>query len=118
MKKLVFGLFALFPTVIGTPGCKKGHQFMSQGMIVGWNYGSCAICGGFYLNMSDDTVKDSSTYYVINWADGLDSVINQYAVQYNRNHSPIYVSFDWQRANLGNLYTQANWIRVTAIQSR
>lgn len=119
MKKLLFGLFVLFTAfVTWLPGCKKGHQFMNEGVIVGWNYGSCATCGGFYLNMSNDTVRDSSTYYVLDYPEGLNPIITQYFTQYNKNHLLIYVSFDWQPASLGNPTAPANWIRVTAIQSR
>jgi hypothetical protein len=116
MKNFIFSIFVLFLGVLpGTLGCKKGHQFMNQGVIVGWNYGSCATCGGFYLNMSNDTVRDSSTYYVLGWSDATFPIVNQYSTQYNQNHSPIYVSFDWQHVNLN---VPSNWIKVTAIESR
>ncbi len=119
MQKLILGLFVLFPGLVTlTPGCKKGHPLMSEGVIVGWNYGSCATCGGFYLNMSNDTVRDSSTYYVLGYPEGLNPIINQYFTQYQKNHAPIYVSFDWQPASLNIPYAAANWIEVTAIQSR
>ena len=98
MKKLIFSIYVLFLVVlIGMSGCKeKEHQSLMQGVIVGLNYGSCATCGGFYINRSNDTVKTSASYYVLNWPDALDSVIDQYYTQYNKDHSPIYVSFDWQ----------------------
>jgi hypothetical protein len=117
MKKRILSIFVLsLGVLIGTQACKKEHQSMMQGVIVGLNYGACATCGGFYINRSNDTVRDSASYYVLGWPDALDSVINQYYTQYNKNHSPIYVSFDSQPVL--SLNVPANWIRVTAIQSR
>jgi hypothetical protein len=92
--------------------CKK-DQSMSNGIIVGLNYGSCAQCGGFYLNLSNDTAKNSSTYYVLDYPENLNGIINQYYNDYNMNHKPIYVSVSWQAVSNMN-----NWIRVTNIFSR
>jgi hypothetical protein len=119
MKNFIFSIFVLFLGVLpGTLGCKKGHQFMNQGVIVGWNYGSCVTCGGFYVNMSNDTVKGPATYYVLNWSDAAQPLISGYFSQYNKNHLPTYVSFDWQPVSLNVPGDPANWIRVTAIESR
>ena len=119
MKKHILSVFVLFLGVlIGSPGCKKEHQSMTQGVIVGWNYGTCVTCGGFYVNMSNDTAKGPATYYVENWSDAADSIIGLYATQYNKNHKPIYVSFNSQPASLNVPSAPADWIRVTAIQSR
>jgi hypothetical protein len=119
MKKYIFNVIVLFlGALIGTSGCKKEHPSMTQGVIVGWNLGSCVTCGGFYLNMSNDTARGSATYYVLNWPLAADSLIDQDATQYNKNHLPIYVSFDWQPVGVTSPPDAANWIRVTAIQSR
>jgi hypothetical protein len=119
MKKYIYIAFVFFLGVlIGTPGCKKEHQSMNQGVIVGWNDGACVTCGGFYINTSNDTIRDSTSYYVLNWTDAVLSVINQYSAQYHRNHLPIYISFDSQPVSLNVPGAPANWIRVTAIQSR
>jgi hypothetical protein len=93
--------------------CKKDH-FMNNGVIVGWNYGFCATCGGFYLNLSNDTAINSNTYYVINYSDNLTGLINQYSNEYNKNHTPIFVSVNYVPVS----GAQANWIRVTDISSR
>jgi hypothetical protein len=119
MKKSIYIAFVvLLGVLIGTPGCKKEHQLMNQGVIVGWNDGACVTCGGFYINTSNDTIRDSTSYYVLNWPDAVLSVINQYSAQYHKNHLPIYISFDSQPVSLNVPGAPANWIRVTAIQSR
>ncbi len=92
--------------------CEK-DQPMSNGIIVGLNYGACATCGGFYLNLSNDTAINSNTYYVLNYPNNLDGTINQYYANYNKNHSPIYVSISWQP-----IPNKTNWIEVTNIFSR
>ncbi len=99
-------------------GCRKGHAFMSEAVIVGWNYGACATCGGFYLNISSDTSRDSTTYYVINYSVSLNAVISQYSLQYTKNRSPIYVFVDWQPARKTIPYAPVNWIYVTNIEAR
>lgn len=91
---------------------------MNDGVIVGWNYGACVTCGGFYLNLSNDTTINANTYYVVNHADNLNSIIAQYFIQYNKDHLPIYVSVDWQLARMNNPNLPANWIRVTDIRTR
>jgi hypothetical protein len=119
MNKLVFSVFVLsLGLLIGAPGCRKRHEFRSEGVIVGWNDGACSTCGGFYVNISADTVKDSSSYYVLNYSDALTSVIVQYSTQYHQDRSPIYISFDWQPVSLNDPGAPSNWIRVTAIRSR
>jgi hypothetical protein len=92
--------------------CKK-DQSMSNGVIVGWSYGVCATCGGFYLNLSNDTAKNANTYYVINYSDNLNNMITQYSNEYSKNHMPIEVSVNWL-----TIPNQINWIRVTDIRSR
>jgi hypothetical protein len=92
--------------------CKK-DQLMNNGVIVGWNYGACAMCGGFYLNLSNDTVKNSNTFYVLNYPDSLTQIINQFSSEYNKNQAPIYVFVNWQP-----IPNQKNWIRVTDIRPR
>jgi hypothetical protein len=89
-------------------------QLMDNGLIVGWNYGYCSTCGGFYLNLSDDSTINSDTYYVLNYSDALTPTILQYSKQYNKNHNPIKVLVSWDPIPSG----RANWIRVTDIRSR
>jgi hypothetical protein len=86
---------------------------MNNAVIVGWNNGFCATCGGFYLNFSNDTTRNANTYYALNYSDNLNDIVNQYSNEYNRNHMPIYVSANWQ-----TVPNQTNWIRVTDIRSR
>jgi len=87
---------------------------MDNAVIVGWNDGYCATCGGFYLNLSNDTARNSNTRYALNYSDNLIPIINQYSTRYHKDHAPIYVSVSW--TSISN--EQPNWIRVTAIQSR
>jgi hypothetical protein len=115
MKRMVIELFALLLFVLSTiTSCRKEHKFMNEGVIVGWNYGFCSTCGGFYLNLSNDTVINANTYYVLNYSKALTSVIAQYANQFNKNHLPINVYVDWLSIPIG----QSNWIRVTDIRTR
>jgi hypothetical protein len=99
-------------TVSLIASCTK-DQSLSNGIIVGWNYGSCPQCGGFYLNLSNDTAINPNTYYVLNYSDNLNGIINQYSSDYNKDHNPIYVSVSWQPVP-----NKTNWIRVTNIFSR
>ena len=103
---------AFLAALIMIASCKK-DQLLNNGVIVGWNYGYCATCGGFYLNLSNDTVKNSSTYYVLNYSDSLNQVISQFSAEYSKNQAPIYVYVIWQPVP-----NQANWIRVTDIRPR
>ena len=107
MRYLVF-LFALIMIF-----SYKKDQLIDNGVIVGWSYGSCAICRGFYLNLSNDTVRNSNTFYVLNYPDSLIQIINQYSSDYSKNQTPIYVYVNWQA-----IPNQKNWIRVTEIRSR
>jgi hypothetical protein len=99
---------------LGVAGSCKKDNFMNNGVIVGWNYGYCATCGGFYLNLSNDTAINSNTYYVINYSDNLTGKINQYSNEYNKKHAPIFVSVNYIPVS----GTQTNWIRITDIKSR
>jgi hypothetical protein len=92
--------------------CKK-DQPLSNGVIVGLNYGSCMTCGGFYINLSNDTAINLNTYYVLNYSDNLIGLINQYYIDFNKDQKPIYVSVSWQP-----IPNKTNWIRVTNIFSR
>jgi len=92
--------------------CKK-EQPLSNGIIVGLNYGACVTCGGFYLNLSNDTAINPSTYYVLDYPENLNGIINQYYADYNKNHKPIYVSVSWQPVP-----NETYWIQVTNIFSR
>lgn len=85
---------------------------------MGWNYGACATCGGFYLNLSPDTTISSSTYYVLDYPVALNGEIAGFFAQYNKNHLPIYVSVNWQLASLSDPGAPANWIRVLDIKAR
>jgi hypothetical protein len=105
--------FSSLILVIGLIASCSKDQSMSNGVIVGLNYGSCVTCGGFYLNLSNDTTINPNTYYVLNYSDNLNGIINQYYTNYNENHKPIYVSVNWQP-----IPNKANWIRVTNIFSR
>lgn len=105
-----FGGFVLAISL--TISCDK-DQTMSNGILVGLNYGSCVTCGGFYLNLSNDTAINSNTYYVLNYSDNLNGIINQYYMDFIKNHPPIYVAVSWQPVP-----NRTNWIRVTNIFSR
>lgn len=109
---------ALFSLLACTAGCAKTRPFMNQGVIVGWNYGACSTCGGFYLNLSNETTINANTYYVLNYSDNLTAAIDQYSVQYNKLHAPIYVDVDWQPASKTSPSAPSNWIRVTDIRTR
>ena len=103
---------AFILTISLTVSCEK-DQSLSNGVIVGLNYGSCAQCGGFYLNLSNDTSINLNTYYVLNYSDNLNGIISQYSTDFNKNHTPIYVAVSWQP-----IPNKTNWIRVTNIFSR
>ena len=105
--------FLAFILVISLIASCKKDQSVSNGVIVGLNYGSCATCGGFYLNPGNDTAINSNTYYVLKYSDDLDGIMEQYSNDYNKNHMPIYVSVSWQA-----IPNKTNWIRVTNIRSR
>ena len=92
---------------------RKKDQPLSNGIIVGLNCGACATCGGFYLNLSNDTAINLNTYYVLNYSDNLNGIISQYSTDFNKNHTPIYVAVSWQP-----IPNKTNWIRVTNIFSR
>jgi hypothetical protein len=98
MKKFIC-IFAIFisATLLLT-SCKKDHTWKSSGIIVGWNNGYCVTCGGFYLNLSNDTTRSSNTYYVLNYSPSLTRVITELYQQYNKNQQLIYVLVDWQPA--------------------
>ncbi|HVM86645.1 MAG TPA: hypothetical protein VMT76_00555 [Puia sp.] len=99
-------------------GCSKTNHFMNEGVIVGWNYGYCATCGGFYLNSSNDTVKNAGTYYVLNYSASLTETINKLDSAYNHDNKPIYVSVSWQSLHLQDSSFPTNWIHISDIRER
>ena len=98
--------------------CNKSQQFTNLGVIVGWNYGSCMMCGGFYLNRSNDTTMNSKTYYALNYSSSLNDVVEKLSAEYAKNLKPIYVYVEWQSLDSVVLGAPANWVHVTYIKER
>lgn len=89
---------------------------MNSGVIVGWNNGYCITCGGFYLNLSNDTARNAHTYYVLNYSQSLTPIVIRLNRQYNKNQAPIYVFVDWQPVT-DSLYPDAR-LFVANIRTR
>jgi hypothetical protein len=82
------------------------------------NYGACPTCGGFYLNLSNDTTMNADTYYALNYSESVTATINQLDSEFNHDHEPIYVSVDWQSLHAQDSSLPLNWIHVTGIKKR
>jgi hypothetical protein len=98
--------------------CSKSEQLTNVGIIVGWNYGYCSTCGGFYLNRSNDTTMNSKTYYALNYSSSLNDVVEKLNDEYAKNLKPIYVYVEWQPVNLVVPSAPTNWVHVTYIKER
>ncbi|HSZ85269.1 MAG TPA: hypothetical protein VK787_04525 [Puia sp.] len=94
--------------------CRKSQQEQENlGVIIGWNYGACATCGGFYFNPSNDTVKNPGTLYALTYTDSLTGIIERLENAYAGNLRPIFVYVGWKQ-----LDAPANWVTVTYIKKR
>lgn len=86
-------LFVFFAAMIS---CKKEglppQTWGTDAVIVGWNYGYCPVCGGFYLNFGNNTrMNDSATYYIFHWDTAVNDFFNKYG-----HKTPRFVQIDWQ----------------------
>ena len=117
VKRIIFysaiGLCFLFSN------CRKSQQVQGDlGVVLGWNYGACPTCGGFYFNPSNDTAKNSGTLYALSYADSLNTTIDSISSEYAKNLQPIFVYIRWTPLRLTNPDAPANWVIVSYIKKR
>ncbi len=84
MKKIIIvGIFL----ILGFSSCTEdANEFMSNGVITGWDPRMCMCCGGYYINI------DSSTYRFYRLPDGS-------KIDLENPTFPIYVKLDWAKAD-------------------
>jgi hypothetical protein len=76
--------------------CKKEEKFMNQGVIAAWSEGACQTCGGFYVNLSNDTTITPHTYYIIStYSPSLNGTIQSLMTTAFKTHKAVYVSLNW-----------------------
>ena len=56
MKKLIPLIF-LFVIVLLSEGCKEEKEWMNQGSITGYDLRLCACCGGFFIEIDNETYR-------------------------------------------------------------
>ncbi|HLY70149.1 MAG TPA: hypothetical protein VKR53_10510 [Puia sp.] len=99
--------------------CRKSQQEPGNlGTIVGWNYGACATCGGFYFNPSNDTAKNNATLYALTYTDSLATTIDSLSHAYAVNLKPVFVYITWKSVRLTDPDAPSNWVNVTYIKKR
>ncbi|WP_426671455.1 hypothetical protein ACPPVU_09475 [Mucilaginibacter sp. McL0603] len=88
MKTLMF-IFCISLLVV--IGCKKANEnlYQSEGVITGYDYRMCAICGGLEINIKNDTSKNPPPFYEIN------SSLAQLGISENTKF-PMNVSLNWK----------------------
>jgi hypothetical protein len=73
---------------------------MNQGVIAAWSAGSCQTCGGFYINLSNDTILSPHTYYILStYAPSLNATIQNLMSTAFKTHKAVYVSLNWYAAD-------------------
>ena len=89
MKTLMF-IFCI--SLLIAIGCKKTNEkpYQSEGVITGYDYRMCAMCGGLEITIKNDTSKNPPPFYEIN------STLAQLGISDNTKF-PINVSLDWKR---------------------
>jgi hypothetical protein len=89
--------------------CKKDHQttFESHGTLTGYDYATCATCGGIKITIANDTTKNPPPFYRIG------SSLMQLGIP-ESTPFPINVELNWQHVTtpIGN----SGYITVSAIQ--
>ena len=110
---LMIGLCFLFSH------CRKSQARPGNlGVIVGWNYGACETCGGFYFNPSNDTAKNAGTLYALNYSDSLTATIDSLSNAYAANQQPIFIYLVWKPLDQVVPGAPADWVTVTSIRKR
>jgi hypothetical protein len=80
-------------------GCKKTgvSPYQSEGIITGYDYRQCPVCGGIEIIIKNDTTKNAPPFYDIN------SSLQQLGINENSTF-PINVSLNWTHAaGAGNI---------------
>jgi hypothetical protein len=97
--------------------CKKSLP-LPAGVIVGWNRGYCMTCGGFYINLSNDTTLNANTYYAINCSSSAQNEVDSLNTKYESSLKPIKVYIQWSLNHLTDTAAPSNWIFVSYIRER
>jgi hypothetical protein len=98
MIKIKIITLLIFATVFS--GCSKKEKFMNQGVIAAWSEGACQTCGGFYVNLSNDTTITPHTYYIINtYPQSLNATIQNLMTTAFNTRKEVYISLDWYAAD-------------------
>jgi len=76
-------------------GCKKNNEapYQSKGIIIGYDYRTCAMCGGLEITIENDTTKNPPPFYEIN------ASLQQLGISENTKF-PINVSLNWKHDTL------------------
>jgi hypothetical protein len=99
--------------------CRKSQPLEGNlGVIVGWNYGACETCGGFYFNLANDTAKNAGTLYALNYSDSVSAIVDSLSNEYEANQQPIFIYVAWKPLSLTVPGAPANWVTVTSIKKR
>ena len=104
MKKLITVICLVFILL----ACKKSNvtPYSSMGTITGYDPRMCAVCGGLFITIKNDTTKNAPPFYDIN------SDLQQLGID-PKAKFPINVTLDWKR---DTTMPESNYIIVSRIK--